>query len=48
MMFLRLRLAQRLGLLGPIVQFERRVETWAAQPAAGRLSAFAPAPPERS
>lgn len=28
-MYLRLRIAQRLRLLGPLVRTERRIETWA-------------------
>jgi hypothetical protein len=41
-MFLRLRLAHRLRLLGPLLRLERCVETWAQAPAArprGTISA---------
>jgi len=34
MTYLRLRLARRLGLLGPALRFERRVERWATAPVA--------------
>jgi hypothetical protein len=52
-MFLRLRLARRLGLLGPTLRFERRVEAallgyGAAQPSVDRQPAFEPAPPRHS
>jgi hypothetical protein len=47
-MFLRLRLARRLGLLGPTLRFERRVESWAARPTVDRQPAFEPAPPRHS
>jgi len=43
MSYLRLRLARRLGLLGPTLRFERRVEAWATEPRAAHPTAFAPA-----
>jgi hypothetical protein len=42
-MFIRLRLARRLGLLGPTLRFERRVEAWAMQSPMARQPAFEPA-----
>jgi hypothetical protein len=42
-MYLRLRLARRLGLLGPAVRLERRAETWAVEPRIDRLPSLEPA-----
>jgi hypothetical protein len=46
-MYLRLRLAQRLRLLGPLVRLERRVETWATGVPARPRATFDPTPNPR-
>jgi hypothetical protein len=43
MTYFRLRLARRLGLLGPALRFERRVERWVASPGLGRRPVLEPA-----
>jgi hypothetical protein len=43
-MYLRLRIAHRLRLLGPLLRFERRIETWAARPPVLPRATLNPAP----
>jgi len=43
MTYLRLRLARRLGLLGPAVRLERRVQRWATAAPRGGRRALEPA-----
>jgi hypothetical protein len=43
-MYLRIRVARRLGLLGPALRLERRAETWAVEPRVERLPMLEPAP----